>query len=83
MVMRNLAGNVVQDVRLANPVSGSSANPSHETSQVTEQATVQCSKCTTGEGEFRCTVVGEEGVGVLKECDQNKPMVNPIVYECQ
>ena len=76
--MGNLAANVVEDVGLGDTVGSSGTEPSSNWAKITEEATVECRESTTGESEFRSTVMGEEGVGVLEEGNQNEPVVDPI-----
>lgn len=78
IVMGNLAANVVEDVGLGDTVSSSGTEPSSNWTKITEEATVECRESTTGESEFRSTVMGEERVGVLEEGDQNEPVVDPV-----
>jgi hypothetical protein len=77
--MRNLAGKVMQDVGLRYTVSGVRANPSHNATTVTEEVAVQSGKGSAGKSELRGTVMRKEGVGVLQEGDQHKPMIDPKV----
>ena len=77
MVVGDLAAKMVSDVGLGDTVSGGSTEPCHEASTVTEELTVQSGKGTTGEVELGSTVVGKQGVGVLQEGDEDKPVVDP------
>ena len=77
IVMRDLAGDMVQDMGLRNTVSSASTDPAHEASEVTKQTTVQSRQSTTRESELGSTVMGEERVGVLQEGDQDQPVVHP------
>ena len=79
MVVRDLAAEMVGNVSLGDTVSGGSTEPCHEASTVTEELTVQSGKGTTGEVELGSTVVGEQGVSVLQEGDENEPVVDPDV----
>lgn len=75
--MRNLARNVMQDVGFRNTISGVWGNPSHNASTVAEKVAVQSGKGSSGKGELWGTVMGKEGVGMLQEGDQHKPMIDP------
>lgn len=77
--MGNLAANVMSNVRLGDTVSGASTNPSHKAAEITKQVTIERGESTTGEGELAGVVVGEKGVSVLEERDQDEPVVNPEV----
>ena len=77
--MRNLAGDVVQNMSLGNTVRRMSTDPAHEAAEVTQKAAVQSGKSSASEGELRSTVVREERVGVLQEGDQNQPVVDPTI----
>lgn len=79
MVVRNLAGDVVENVSLGDTVSSSGTDPTHDTAEIAKKVTVEGSQSTTGEGELGCTVVGENGVGVLEERDHDEPVVHPAV----
>jgi len=79
VVVRDFAGDVMKDVGLRDTVGSMSTNPSHDRATITEEVAVQSSQCTTRESELRSTVVREEGVGMLKECDEDKPVVDPEV----
>ena len=79
MIMRNLAGNMVQDVSLRDTIGCMGTDNSHGTSEVTQKAAVESSEGTASKGEFRSTVVGQEGIGVLQEGDENKPVVDPEI----
>lgn len=75
--MRDLAGDVVEDMGLGDAVGGVRANPGRDGATIAEEATIKSSESTTGEGEFGRAVMGEERIGVLEEGDQDKEMVNP------
>jgi hypothetical protein len=77
--MRNLAGDVVENVGLRNTVGGMCSNPTHDAAKIAEEVTVQGCKGSTREGEFRSAVVREEGISVLEESDQDEPVVDPEV----
>ena len=77
MVVRDVAVDVVKNVSLGNAMSGRSTNPAHKAAEAAEKIAVKGRQSTTREGELGCTVVGKERVGVLKECDEDKPMVYP------
>ena len=48
-----------------------------ESVELTEQGAINGSEGTTGEGELGSTVMGNEGVGVLEESDEDAK------YKCQ
>lgn len=64
-------------VSLRNTVCSMSTNPAHNLAAVTEEVTVESGKSTTREGKLGSAVVGEERVCMLKEGNQDKPVVNP------
>ena len=55
----------------------SCTNPTHECTAVTKEITIKGSKSTTNKSKLRATVVREQRIGVLKESDENKPVVHP------
>jgi hypothetical protein len=75
--MRNLARNVVYDMSLRDTMSCVSSNPTHDLSTVTQKVAVERSQSATRECELRRTVVRENGIGMLQECDQHQPVVDP------
>jgi hypothetical protein len=77
MIMRNLAVDMMGNMRLRDTVSGESSNPSHERAEFTEEITVHGGEGTTRESEFSRAVMREEGIGMLKESDQHEPVVDP------
>ena len=77
MVVGNLTADVMEDVSLRDPVGSMSSEPSEEAATTSKKVAIKGSKGTTGEGELGRTVVGEDRVGVLKESDQDKPVVDP------
>ena len=77
VVVGDLAVDVVEDVSLRDAVGGGGTDPAHEAAKVTEEVAVKSGQSTTGEGELGGTVVGQQGVGVLQESDQDEPMVDP------
>lgn len=79
MIVRNLAVDVVGNVRLRDTVSSPSADPAHDAAEVAKKVSVEGGESTTGESKLVSTVVGEERVGVLEERDQDKPVVDPEV----
>ena len=79
MVVRNLAVDVVEHMGLRDTVSCGGTDPTHDAAKTTEQVTVKSRQSTTGEGELGGTVVGKERVGVLKEGDENEPVVYPTI----
>ena len=77
--MRNLARKVMHDVGFRDTISGVCANPSHNASTVAKKATVQSGKGSAGKSELWGTVMRKEGIGMLQEGDQHKPVVDPTV----
>lgn len=67
--MRNFTRNVVQNMSLRDTICGMCTNPTHNGTAITKEVAVEGGKGTTNKREFRSTVVGEKGVGVLEECD--------------
>jgi hypothetical protein len=79
IVVGDLAGNMVEDMSLRDTIGSMCANPAHNTAKVTEKVTVERSKGTTREGELGGTVMRKERIGVLKEGNQDEPVVYPKV----
>jgi hypothetical protein len=77
VVMGNLAMDVVGDVSLRDTVCAGGSDPGHDGSKVTEEVTIKSGQGTTGESELAGTIVRKEGVGMLQESDQYKPVVDP------
>lgn len=77
MIVGDLARDVVEDMSLRDTICSMGTDPTHDLATVTEEITVESSKGTTREGELGSTVVRQNGVSVLKEGDQDKPVVNP------
>ena len=75
--MRDLARNVVQDMSLGDTMSCVSPNPTHDLATVTQKVAVERSQSATRECKLWRTVVRENGIGMLEECDQHKPVVDP------
>ena len=78
VVVRDLGGDVVRDVRLGDSVREDGAEQAHygaEGAGATHEVTVHCGERTSGEGEGGGAVVGEHGVGVLEEGDHDEPAV--------
>ena len=76
--MRDLAVHVMRYVRLRDPVGECRRQPSHHGTQVSQKVPIICRQRASWEGELPRTVVWEEGIGVLKEGDQDDPVVDPI-----
>lgn len=77
--MRDLASDVVRNVGLGNAVSGGAADPTSDCAndaRATHKLTVEGGKSATGEGEGGSLVMGQSGVGVLEEGNEDKPVVN-------
>lgn len=79
--MRNLAGDMVENMGLRDTVGGVCSNPTHDATEVTKKVAVQGCKSATGESEFGSAVVGKKRVGVLEESDQDQPVVDPEVRD--
>jgi hypothetical protein len=79
VIVRDFAGDVMENVGLGDTVGSMSTNPTHDWAKITKEVAVQSSQCTTGESELRSTVVREDGVSMLKECNEDKPVVDPEV----
>lgn len=77
--MGNFARKVMQDVGFRDTMSGMCANPGHNASTVAKKVAVQSGKGSTSKSELWSTVMGKEGVGMLQEGDQHKPMIDPTV----
>lgn len=75
--MGNLAVDVMGDVCLRDTVCTGSSDPGHDGSKVAEEVTIVSGQGTTGESELVGTIMRNEGVGVLQESDQHKPVVDP------
>jgi hypothetical protein len=56
-------------------------NPGHNRAKVTKNVTIEGSESSTSKVELGCTVVREDRVGMLQECDQDEPVVDPEVWK--
>ena len=65
VVMRNLARDVVQDVRFGDTMSSMSTDPTHDRTEVTQQVAVESGQSTTDESKFRSTIVRQVSISVL------------------
>lgn len=77
--MRDLAGDVVNDVGLRDSVGGTGADPAGKLAEeavATHEVAVKGREGTTGEGEGGGLVMRKSGVGVLEESDQDEPVVD-------
>lgn len=72
VVVRDLGGDVVSDVGLADTVEDPSTDRA-------EHVSVNGGQGTSGKGPLVGRVVGEERVGVLKVGDEDQPVVHPEV----
>lgn len=79
--MRDLARNMVRNVRLGDTVRRARADPAHDAPQVPKERPVERRQRTARERELARTVVRQDGVRVLQEGDQHKPVVHPVRYE--
>lgn len=50
----------------------------HEAAEASQEISVQCRKCPTLESEHILTITRHQRVGVVKESDHNKPVVEPV-----
>lgn len=57
----------------------SRTEPGGDAAKIAEETAIKGGERTTGEGELGSTVVREEGVGMLKERDQDQPVVDPAI----
>lgn len=53
-------------------------NPTHNRAAVAQQVTIQSSKGTPGESEFRGTIMRKDRISVLQERDEHQPVVHPV-----
>ena len=84
--MRDLARDMVGNVRLGDAVRREGADPAHERAAVAKQVAVHGREGAAGEGKGTSAVVREERVGVLEEGDENEPVVDPgkrLVHESE
>lgn len=79
MVMRDLATNVVQHVRLGDTMSSVRSNPSHDCATVTHEASIERSQSAAGECKLGRTVVRENGICMVQERDQHHPVIDPEI----
>jgi hypothetical protein len=77
IVVRDLAGNVVQDMSFCNTVGECCTQPGWDAAQVTEEFAVERRESAARERKLRSTVMGEDRVSMLEERYQDQPMVNP------
>lgn len=77
--MRDLTTDMMQHMRLRNPVRSSRSDPPSNFTQPSKQLSIHRRERTTGERECTLTVVREEGVCVLEEGDEDEPVVDPEV----
>ena len=81
VVVRDLARDVVCDVRLGDAVRRPRAEPAPEAARAAEQIAVDGREGAAGEGEGAGAVVGEERVSVLEEGDEDEPVVDPVIWQ--
>lgn len=81
VVVRNLACNVMEDVSLRDTVGGKCTDGTHNGTKITEEIAIQCRQSTTRESVGRSAVMGEQRIGVLEECNEHEPMVDPEVWD--
>lgn len=75
--MGNLAVDMVGDVGFRDTVCTGGSDPGHDGSKVAEEIAIISGQGTTGESELAGTIMRNEGVSVLQESDQHKPVVDP------
>jgi hypothetical protein len=75
--MGDFTGNVMRYMGLGDTMGASRPNPCHEATKVTQKVTVQGAKSTSDECKLGGAIVRQERIGVLKEGDENQPMVHP------
>lgn len=78
MVVWDLAVDVMENMRLRDTMSNGSTDPTHEASKISKEVAVQGRKRAAREGELTRAVVGKKRVSMLEECDEDKPVVDPI-----
>jgi len=81
IVVGYLAGHMVEDVGLRDAIGGVGTEPGHDAAAVAEEVAVEGGESTAREGEFGGAVVREKGVGVLKECDEDEPLIDPEIRD--
>ena len=77
MVVRDLAVDVVEDMRLGDAVRGPRADPAPDAAEVAEEVAVERRERAALERELGGAVVRDDGVGVLEEGDEDEPVVDP------
>ncbi len=77
--MGDLAVDVMKNMSLRNAMSSVGAEPPEDATTTSEEIAIQGSKRTTGECKLSSAVVGENRVGVLKEGNQDEPVVHPSI----
>lgn len=67
----------MQDVSLGDPMGCMPAKPAHYTTTIAHELTVKGAESTTGEGKLWGAIMRKKGIRVLKERNQDEPVVNP------
>jgi len=78
--MRDLAGHMVRDMRLGDAMCSMGTKPAHQLAAIAHQVAIQGGQSTTGKRELGKAVMGDEGIGVLQECDQHQPVIDPVKW---
>jgi len=66
-------------MRLGDAVGSMCTKPAHDGATVAHEVAVESREGATGKCELGGTVVREKWIGVLQECDQDKPVVYPTI----
>ena len=75
--MRDLAADVVKNVRLRDSVGSVGPKPAHNRTKISEEVAIQRAQRAAGEVVCFRAVVREQGIGMLQEGDQDKPVIDP------
>ena len=65
-------------MRLGDAVGEGRRQPSHHRTQVSQQVPIIGCQGASWESKLARTVMWKKGIGVLKECDQDDPVVYPV-----
>jgi hypothetical protein len=69
---------MMQYMGFGDAIRSMGANPTHNRAAVAQQVTIQGSKGTPGESEFRGTIMRKDRISVLQERDEHQPVVHPV-----
>ncbi len=78
IVMRDLAGNMVNNMGFRDAMRHGRANPPHERAKVGKQNTIERRQGTTRECELLGTIVRQRWIGMLQEGNKHQPVVHPV-----